>query len=162
MLEVRYTSIFFCPKHCKSFEEPLDLYDFGDSKQMAITIGYVKHKCPFCDSRHKMEWSVSREFIVGTDAIVQKDPKTVGHLAARNTERLGKAKLEDKRLAYERGRREAAKKTAEAAGGKLIERDKLAKPWWRDGSIPGVKKYDKVKDMPVIKDPAKYIEKGEL
>lgn len=162
MLEARYTSSYFCPKHCKSFEEPLDLFDFGDSKQMALTVGYVKQQCPFCDSRHKMELSVSREFIVGTDIIVTKDPKTVGHLAHRNTDRIGRAKIEDKRFAYERSRREAAKKTAEAAGGKLIERDKSYSPWWRDGTIPGVRKYDKVKDLPVIKDTKKYIEKGEL
>lgn len=161
-LEAIYTKSFFCSFCSKSFAEPIDFFEFGDSKKMAIELGRVKHKCVYCDDTRKLEVTIFREFILTTNIIVKKEPKTVGHWASRNTETLGRAKVEDKDAAYKQGRRDAAKKTAEAAGGKLIERDKSAKPWWRDGSIPGTKKYDKATDLPEIKNIEKYVKTGEV
>ncbi len=160
-LQTVYENSFFCDACGKSFQEPLDHFDFGESKKMAIEIGRVKHKCIFCGKTRKLEQTVFREFIVGMDVFVKNEPKTVGHLAGRNTDKVGRAKREDKRFEYQQKRRNAAKKTAEMSGGKLIERDPNFKPWWRDGTIPGVKKYDKATDLPAIKDQAKFIQTGD-
>jgi hypothetical protein len=161
-MQAVYHVSYFCDSCSKSFHEPLDDFDFGDSKKMAIELGCVKYKCVYCDKRRKLEKTVFREFIDTLNVCIKQEPKTIKHQAARNTDTIGRAKREDKEFKYRESRRNAAKKSAEAAGGKLIERDPTLKPWWRDGTIPGVRKYAKATDLPVIKDPQKYIRTGEI
>ncbi len=120
---------------------------------------FASYECPYCKKGYILDKTEDPE--IGLHVFVKQEPKTLGHLAGRNTDTIGRAKMEDKEFAYKEGRRKAAQATADAAGGKLIERDKTAKPWWRDGTIPGVKKYDKATDLPVIKNNQKYIETGE-
>jgi hypothetical protein len=122
--------------------------------------GIVGYLCKSCKKECILDASDDKEPTF--HVFVEKDPKTVGHLAHRNADKFGNAFLEDKEALYKQKRRDAAEKTAKTAGGKLMKRDANAKPWWRDGSIQGVKKYAKSTDMPEIKNPEKYIKTGEL
>ena len=84
------------------------------------------------------------------------DLKTVGHLAARNTELYGK-KIEEERLKEEEKREEERMKTP-LFGGKFkrAKKQKAERPWWRDTD-----KIDKSLAKMTPKQMKKYILEGK-
>lgn len=126
----------------------------------------TKISCPCCNKRKTVSVSIED---VSIHTYIYQEPKTVGHQAARNTEKMGKYELEsrkakekEERLNQKQARRQALKDSGILPkGAKLIETEKLEKPWF--GELPkekakkifsGTKKEQSEK----IK---KYIEKGE-
>jgi hypothetical protein len=74
-------------------------------------------------------------FIKGT-------PTTVGHQAARNTEKLGHYEYQDKMAERKARIRKASDKMLEVSGGKSVEH-KGDLPWWRSGKVPGLPKKER-------------------
>ena len=69
------------------------------------------------------------------------EPTTIGHQAARNTERMGHYEYEDKMAQRKKRVQKASEKFCEQTGGKNIERGKEL-PWYRSGKIDGLPKIE--------------------
>lgn len=125
-----------------------------------------KISCPCCRKRKTVSVSIED---VSIHTFIYQDPKTVGHQAARNTEKMGKYELEsrknkekEERLNQKKARRQALQESGILPkGSKLVETEKIEKPWF--GELPkdkakqifsGTEKEQEAK----IK---KYVEKGE-
>jgi putative FmdB family regulatory protein len=63
--------------------------------------------------------------------LIKGSPTTLGQLAERNTEKLGKDEAQERQL-----KRGASKENIKKAKAQLLPKT----PWWRDGTIPGLKK----------------------
>ncbi len=63
----------------------------------------LKKKCPACKR------NTLYQDLTGQYAMIYQEPKTVGHLAERNTERAGKYELESARAKHKRVKKEGAK-----------------------------------------------------
>lgn len=63
----------------------------------------LKKKCPEC-GKHELY-----QDLTGQHAFIYQEPKTVGHLAERNTERAGKYELESARSKHRKVKKEKPK-----------------------------------------------------
>jgi putative FmdB family regulatory protein len=94
---------------------------------------------------------------------VQQDPKTVGHLADRNTKEMGRYELEERRIrdkvereeSRKAGREELAKRLPKGAS--LIDKSSYKTPWWRKGTTGPDMSLTKLSKEKV----SKYIEEGK-
>jgi putative FmdB family regulatory protein len=88
-------------------------------------------ECPEC----KQE-SLQRKIYVPLLHIVG-EPTTLGHLAARNTSRMGHYEYEDRMAQRKKRVQKASDKLCEQTGGKNIERG-TELPWYRSGKMEGL------------------------
>lgn len=121
-------------------------YEFEIKQKMvddALTL------CPKCKHR-----SLIRK-IYAPIVICKGEPTKLGHLAARNTEKMGHYEYEEKVYENRKKRiKQASEKILKATGGKNIEHDGTL-PWWRSGEVPGLDK----KERPIKQEEADKISK---
>jgi putative FmdB family regulatory protein len=105
-------------------------------------------ECPECGNE------TLRRKIFTPFCFVKGEPKTVGHIASRNTENMGRYEYDD-RIAQRKNRvRKASDKLIEETGAKNIEHTGEL-PWWRSGKVPGLPREEK----PITIEKAKQIAK---
>lgn len=125
-----------------------------------------KISCPQCKKRKTVSVSLEN---VEIHTFVYQDPKTVGHQAARNTERMGKYELEsrktqekEQRASQRQARRQALKESGILPkGSSLVEPEKIAKPWFGELPKEKAKKIFSGTKKEQAEKVKKYIEKGE-
>ncbi len=94
---------------------------------------------------------------------VKHDPQTVGHLAARNTEGMGRYELEERRVLDKLNKVEAKKAAREELskklpkGASLVDPSQYKTPWWRSNTTSADMSLNKL--SPEKKE--KYIMTGE-
>jgi hypothetical protein len=147
---------------CNSCDNKWEIFlPFKDFDKIGKSIS-----CPCCKKRKTV--SVSLE---NTDvrAFVYQEPKTVGHQAIRNTEKMSKYELEsrrtkekEERTSQKKARRQALQESGVLPkGSKLVETEKIEKPWF--GELPKEKAKKIFSGTPKEQSEKvkKYIEKGE-
>jgi hypothetical protein len=82
--------------------------------------------------------------------------RTFGQVSEYNHRRLGKELSEKMQEEASRPRKSPWSKLPGAA-----EPEKPETPWWRDGSVPGLKPMEKPLDLSRVKDTEHYIQTGE-
>lgn len=92
----------------------------------------ILKRCPNC-KKHKLETIIHSIFIS-----IKKDPKTVGHLAGNNRDKMSLTELADRQEKEESSR--------------IKKKKKPKKPWWRESEKP--------LDLKKVKNVKKYIETG--
>ncbi len=99
-------------------------------------VDFLRSDCPKCskgfimDRRTLTLWEAPLGF-------VKSEPKTVGHLAARNTEKMGRYEYQDK---VEKGKapvKKISEKMLQRTGGKNVERSGEL-PFWRSGALESI------------------------
>lgn len=111
-------------------------------------------KCPAC-GKQKGFYQVLGAVI----GVHGGEPTCVGQVAERNTKKLSSEQYE----AIMNEGRDTPYKGPLPKGATLGPKKKKGKtPWWRDGSIPGLKKMDEPLDLKKVKDINKYIEHGDM
>jgi hypothetical protein len=120
---------------------------------------FVGYECPKCKNGYVIELSEQNNKV--PFAIVKSEPKTVGMLAKRNTDKMSKGEVAEK-LYKDKWVRQPSELAMEVTGGKPLKR-KPRTPWYRDGSVraKGLEKQDKPLDITQIKNPEKYIMTGD-
>lgn len=73
------TRVYICDACEHSFEKEQGLHD------------KIKKKCPLC-GKHKLYQDLSGQYVGRAN-----EPSTVGHIADKNTQKMGRYELEDKR-----------------------------------------------------------------
>lgn len=109
------------------------VYEFETEQRM---VDNALVKCPQCKKKTLIRKIYAPNFFI------KGDPTTVGHQAARNTEKLGHYEYQDKMAERKTRIRRASDKMLEASGGKLIEHSGEL-PWWRSGKVPGLPKKER-------------------
>lgn len=117
--------------------------------QQSIKEYKVLKKCPKCKKN-----KLSRVYIAPYLAIM-KEPETVGHLAYRNTKKMGKYELDEKEIARKERKQTAQEEMSKLPGTKV--KKKGTTPWWR----PGTDKPDKTLSTMTDEQKKKYIATGE-
>jgi hypothetical protein len=99
---------------------------------------FVGYDCPKCKEGYVLELQtpVLDERTIPMISI-EREPKTVGELARRNSRKMGKQEVEERVAKDEQVAQEAARKASK------YERIKKETPWWRSGEVPGLPKRDK-------------------
>ena len=111
-----------------------------------------EYHCEACGHEFETVQSMSEDSLVTCpkcecDTLVKKicvpmvfikgEPQTLGHQAARNTEKMGRYEYESAMEDRAKRIRQASDKMVEATGGKNVQHDGTL-PWWRSGKVPGL------------------------
>lgn len=95
--------------------------------------------------------------------LIYSDPKTVGHLAARNTKKIGYAELQERQAIKKLEKIEALKRLEPKHKGEVvIPKEQPRLPWWRSGKIPGLPKSEKPLDANKFVDKKTGVEKTDV
>lgn len=92
--------------------------------------------CPVCEGT-KLTKKIYAPFV-----FIKGEPTTVGHQAARNTERMGRYEYEAKMEERQKRIRQASEKFLKETGGQSIEHSGEL-PWWRSGQVDGLPKKER-------------------
>lgn len=110
-------------------------------------------ECPMCEQQ-----TLTRLFSC-PNVIVEREPTTIGELAAKNSKNMSKDELAEKSGKKKEAKRKGLAELANKVGGEAMQKsDSL--PWWRDGKSFGSKKSDKPIDTSKITNIRKYVEDG--
>jgi putative FmdB family regulatory protein len=130
------------------------------------TYGYV---CKHCELEFEIQQSFSEEplkvcpdcgetkltkKIYAPFVFIKGEPTTVGHQAARNTEKMGRYEYEARMEQREKRIRQASEKFRKETGGQSIEHSGEL-PWWRSGQVEGLPR----KERPLTIEEAKKVAK---
>jgi putative FmdB family regulatory protein len=130
-----------------------------------------EYECSDCDNKLEIGQSIkdkpislcnkcgnntlSRVISGGISPIVKQEPKTLGQLADRNTKKMGKYELQEKRINHKKSEKNARIRAIEESGGTHIDKNSV-----EHNPIYGKPDYDKINKMNITQQ-ERFIKQGK-